>query len=442
MTAERVVHLGNFDVEEQWAAGDPGLPAPTVRSASAVTAAAGELALLVAADGHTVVVKHRPEEGLLAQHERLGFGAPEVLVAGTTQPDRPVTLDVLGSPATLDRLRERAAEGARLAPHGFSAAEDELCAVTGLRRPVAADVAAVKRINGKVFSRRLTAELGLPRPQGWECETVDELQGLAARVRAVLEAGRAVGLKSSWGVSGKGIMVCEDVARFDQLVRLLTRRAERSGDHRFEAVLEVWQDKRTDLNYHFTIEDDGRVRFDFVLEAITEDSTHRGHRLPDRGDPRLREQLVDCAERIGARLADEGYRGPVGVDAIVCQDGTLFPVLEINARNNMSTYLTGVQTRLRDAGSVGAAVQIDLSLAAPLRHEEVERALQGLLLRPDWRDGFLVTCSASLNASAAWGKVPFRGRLHGVAVGPDDPAVADLARTVQERLEKAVADRA
>lgn len=441
MTARRLVHLGNFDVEEQWASGDPGLPAPTMRSASAVTAAAGELALLIAAAGDTVVVKHSPEEGLLAQHARLGFAAPEVLVAGTTQPDRPVTLDVLESAGTLERLREHASLGARLAPHGFSSAEEELCAVTGLEQPVA-DVTTVKRVNGKVYSRRLTAELGLPQPEGWECETVDELRALTAQVHARLGEGRAVGLKSSWGVSGKGIMVCEDAARFDQLVQLLTRRAERSGDHRFEAVLEVWQDKRTDLNYHFTVEDDDRVRFDFVLEAVTEGGTHRGHRLPERADAPLREQLVDCAERIGARLADEGYRGPIGVDAIVCHDGTLFPVLEINARNNMSTYLTGVQSRLRDAGSVGAAVQVDLSLAAPLPFAEVEEILSGHLLGPDWRSGFLVTCSASLHSAAAWGRSPFRGRLHGVAVGTDDAAVAELARAVQERLEKAVADRA
>lgn len=429
------VHLANFDVEQQWARGEPGLPAPTTRAATAIVAAGAELALVLGAPGDTVVLKTAPAPELLAQLDAVGLGGAAVAVAERSEPDRPVTADALDSPGLLDRLRTLADSGATLAPHGFSADEARLCEDTGLTAPLA-DPSIAKRVNGKVFSRRLCAEAGIPQPPGWEVETIDELETIADEVRGRIDAGAVVGFKASYGVSGKGIMVCDTPRRFDQLLRLLVRRAEKSGDARMEAVLEAWQDKRTDLNYHFTIDANGSVAFDFVFEAVTENGTHRGHLLPDSGRPELRERLSALAVEVGARLAAAGYRGPVGIDAIVCADGTLYPVLEINARNNMSTYLGGVARRIAAAGSAGVAVQIDLSLPAPVPFPLLARTIGELALDRDWRSGFLVTCFASLNAASAFPNAQgrFRGRVHGVAVGPDPGAASDIDRLVRERL--------
>ncbi|WP_100444590.1 preATP grasp domain-containing protein [Glycomyces xiaoerkulensis] len=427
------VYLGNFDVEEQWARGEPGLPAPSTRGAAAVAAATGELALLIAAESDLAVLKHAPEPEMLQQLEHVGLAPPRIAVPEAMEPERPVTLDALDSPDLLGRLSDEATGGARLNPHGYSEDEARLCDATGLGIPMR-DPDIAKRVNGKVFSRRLCAELDIASPPGWECETIDELTGLADQVRSHLDAGRPVGFKASYGVSGKGIMVCEHSGRFDQLLRLLTRRAERSGDGRIEAVIESWQDKETDLNYHFTVADDGTVEFDFVLEAITENGTHRGHRLPDSQPRRIREALTECAHRIGARLAGEGYRGPVGVDAIICRDGTLYPVIEINARNNMSTYLAGIATRLEAAGSTGVAVQIDLPLTRRVPYREVGGALADLALDADWRRGFLVTCAATLNAAAPSAGDRFKGRLHGLVAGRDAADAAEVERQVRKRL--------
>lgn len=434
------VHLGNFDVEEQWSRGEPGLPTPTTSAARAVAAATGELALLLADDGDTVVLKYAPEPLMLDRLRRVGLATARTAVAERVEPARPVTLDALGSPDLLDLLRGEASRGARLAPHGYSPDEARLCEATGLLRPMA-DPGTAKRVNGKVFSRRLCAELGIAQPHGWECETLDELLGLADAIREHIDSGRTVGFKASYGVSGKGIMVCDQRRLFDHLLRLLTRRAEKSGDRRIEAVIESWQDKETDLNYHFTVGEDGTVGFDFALEAITENGTHRGHLLPERQPERIRGVLVECAQRIGERLAAEGYRGPVGVDAIICRGGTLYPVLEINARNNMSTYLSGVAAELDKAGSSGIAVQIDLSLRGRVPYRRVDDALDDLALDQDWRRGFLVTCAATLNAAEPPARDRFRGRLHGLAVGPDAAEAANVERMVRERLKSIGEDR-
>jgi hypothetical protein len=231
-------------------------------------------------------------------------------------------------------------------------------------------------------------------------------------------------------------MLLDRADQFDRLARMLTRQATRLGDERLLVVVEEWQDKQTDLNYHFTVGGDGESTFDFVLEAVTEAGTHRGHRLPTRLGAAHTERIQQCAEIIGRTLSKEGYRGPVGVDAIITTDGTLFPVIEINARNNMSTYLTGVAERIGDAGSHGLAMQVDLQLSRPIRYDEVAAVLDGEALDPNWRRGFLVTCFASVNAAAQFtdGSRPFRGRLHGVAVGSSPSDVARLEQDVRARL--------
>lgn len=429
------VLLGNFDVEQQWSKGEPGLPAPTTDMATAVVASTDELVLLLGHRADWAVVKSQPDPGLMEELERVGLTLPSILVTDGNDPTRTVTEDALVSPVLLDRLRDIARCGGRLAPHGFSHVEAALCAATGLTPPMSsADIA--KAVNSKVFSRRLCREEGIEQPPGWECENLPELMALGDAIRSRIADGVTIAVKAAYGVSGKGIMTLDKVDGFDRLTRMLTRRAERTGDVSLPVVIEEWQDKQTDLNYHFTVGANGQVRFDFVLEAVTDSGTHRGHRLPARLQGDHEDRLNDCATTIGRALAAEGYQGPVGVDAIVCTDGTLFPVIEINARNNMSTYVTRVRELIADAGSVGLALQVDLRLSRPVRFDEVACVLQGVGLDASWRHGFLMTCFASVNAAARFADSSgrFRGRLHGVAIGRTRADVERLEDEVRARL--------
>ncbi len=51
-----------------------------------------------------------------------------------------------------------------------------------------------------------------------------------------------------------------------QLLRMVDRRAARTGDDRIHVVVEEWLPKRCDLNYQITIARDGRAELDFVKQ--------------------------------------------------------------------------------------------------------------------------------------------------------------------------------
>ena len=123
----------------------------------------------------------------------------------------------------LCELAALAAQGAHLLPHGMSVLEEQLCGLTGLRAALP-DPGLVKSVNSKIYSRRVAAELGLPQARGWECESAQEFADVAGQARESIAAGRKVGVKDAFGVSGKGIAVIEDERRLDQLVRQLAGR--------------------------------------------------------------------------------------------------------------------------------------------------------------------------------------------------------------------------
>lgn len=429
------VLLGNFEVEDEWARDEIGLPSVGGKPSAAIVNRMDEFAVLLAGKGDYVVLKSAPDPDYLAYLEGLGLDLPEILVADEQDPANTVTADALRSPRLLGELKGIAARGAYLLPHGISTLEEQLCAATGLASALP-PASLVKPVNSKVYSRRVAAALGIAQATGWECETVADFVAAAEGARASIAAGRRLGVKDAFGVSGKGIVVLDEERKLDQLVRMVTRRAERSGDQRIAVVVEEWASKATDLNYHFTVGRDGSVRFDFVKEAITANGVHKGHRIPARITAAHREQIEQTAAVLGAHLAGEGFYGVVGVDAIVTTDGGLLPVLEINARNNMSTYQTGLQEVFMTDGTVGMARQYEVSLDGEVGFAAMRERLGDLLYTTTTGRGLLVNNYATVNAAAAQRQEGRRygGRLYGLLLAGSETELAAIDAAITERL--------
>ena len=432
-----LVFLGNFEVENRWGRGEIGLPTVGFASSDVMVNRMDEFALLLAGPDDYVVVKAAPDPDHLALLRRLGVELPTVLVVGTNHPERTVTEDALADPELVATLAYLSARGAALLPHGVSEDEERLAAVSGL--PLAAPPSVVcKAVNGKVYSRRLADKLGLRQPPGLAC---DSLAGWAEAVewaRPILASGGTIGVKDAYGVSGKGISVLRDAKRLDQLNRMVAASVRRSGGDRLGLVVEQWVAKTTDLNYQFTVARDGAVHFDFVKEAVTDHGVHKGHRMPARLSPGQHAELVETAQRLGEHLAADGYYGVVGVDAMVDPDGGLYPVIEINARNNMSTYQVRVQEELFGTGRTALARHYPVKLTEPMPFARLAALLDGLLVdRPGGR-GLLVNNFATVNAAFAAprsGERSLDGRLYGLLVGDSAADVDRIDTEITARLE-------
>jgi hypothetical protein len=408
-----LVFLGNFEVEDQWARGECGLPRFS-RGDDPVVNRMDEFTLTLAGKGDHVLLKAPPDPEYLAYLDSLGVTLPEILVPHRHDPSQNVTRDVLADPGLVSTLATLAADGHRLYPHGVSALEEQLSAQTGL--PAAAPPAAIcKAVNSKIYSRHITRDLGLRLVPGWTCATVAELDVALAGARTLLARGCPVVIKDAFGVSGKGLAVIETQRRLDRMRRLV---ADQAHDGRVALVVEQWLPRRTDLNYQFTVSRDGSVQFDFVKEALTERGVHKGHRFPATLPAGMRDELEDGSRRLGERLAADGYYGVAGVDAIIDSAGLLYPVIEINARNNMSTYQARLQEVFAGPGRAVLVRQYPMRLTEPVPFGALRRMLGGTLLDRPGGCGLLVNNFATVNAAAAPGG-PFAGRLAGLVIAED-----------------------
>ncbi|WP_371482683.1 hypothetical protein [Kitasatospora sp. NBC_00315] len=427
----RFVWLCNFEVEKQWAHGFTGLPAPRVTATAATVQRMEELGALLAEPTDFLLLDRPLDQGYRGYVEKSGLGAPAELVTRAPAGAGGTSAAVLDSPELLHRLRRLADGGAHLMPMGNSPLEQEICRLTGLR-PAVPDPQTSARVNSKIYSRRLTEELGLRTIPGFCCETVEELR------RALdegLRDGGPVIVKDAYGVSGKGLIVLDDRARADRLLRMVDRRARTSGSDAIHVVVERFLPKRFDLNYQFTIDRGGEVRFDFAKEALTAGGVHLGHVMPAGLSPEQHEALADAAVLLGARLHADGFFGVVGVDALLGADELVYPVLEINARLNMSSYQGRVTERFLRPGGAALARHYPLRLDRPLSFDEVADALGELAEPPVDGTGLIVTCYGTVNAQAGRDG-PFDGRLYTLLFAADREGLASVDRRVTDRLRR------
>jgi hypothetical protein len=434
-----LVLMANVEVEDRWAAGEPGLPTVAFTGSRAIVNRMDELALLLAGPDDHVVLKAPPDPAYLEYLDGLGLALPQLLTANDQHPQRTVTEDALADPELIAALARLASAGAQLWPHGVSELEERLSARSGL--PLAAPPAAVcKAVNSKVYSRLIADAVGVRQPSGMVCRDLRELAVACDRADAWLASGHPVVLKDAYGVSGKGLLVVRGADRLRQVRRMIERRADRSGRSRLGLVVEEWLPKLIDINYQFTIDRDRDVHFDFVREALTERGVHKGHRMPARLTARQVGELRAAALALGKRLAADGYHGVVGVDALLTEDDQLYPMIEINARNNMSTYQERLRRTCLDSSRVAVAKQYPVRLRRPVRFGELRAALAGLLLARCQDSGLLVNGFATVNAAApppARGEPgSFDGRLYGVLVAATDREVDAIDQQVTLRLDR------
>jgi hypothetical protein len=429
------VFLGNVEVERHWAVGETGLPQVGFAPARAVVNRMDELAVPLAGDADHVVVSGTPDPGYLACLARLGLTSPQVVAAaprtvtGTPRDGaRGVTEEALATPRVLRRLSALAADGAWLLPHGVSTWEERLAERTGMRLAVP-PAEVCKHVNSKVYGRRLATRLGLRQPAGWACASLEELAGALEGARELLADGRRVVVKDAFGVSGQGMVVTDDPGRLDRLHRMMRAQIRRTGGERIGLVVEEWVARATDLNYQFTVGRDATVHFDFVKEMLTERGVHAGHRMPARLDQAHLAELRRCAGAIGRQLAADGYYGVVGVDAMIDVDGVLYPVVEINARNNMSTYQATLGERVVGPGMTALARHYPLRPATVVTFGRLRHALGDLLLSRAGDTGLAINAFATVNAGG-----PGYGRLYGLVVAESFDQLAELDAEITHRL--------
>jgi len=352
---------------------DPGadddLGRPGRAPDAATRAVAADLAPLfglAARSGDALAVPRAPSRAHTERLLALGLDGPE-----------PVASDLDGA-----ALR-RALAGRRLAslePWGWCPrARDALAPlepqlVGEARVPTRDELETLhRRVRSKEWSAELLVELADAEPAWAGAAGLAGRPGAVAHDRAAVDAAIAelaaagaawVGLKAPHGASGRGARRAEVGRPVDAGQ---TGWIERTLREQGALVVEPWLDRAVDLSVQLHVDGPGAARVLGVGRFLTD---RRGQyegavlgRAVDDLDPAVRRALAESipvlrrvGAQVGRRLAEAGYRGPAGVDALLARvDGALRvrPLVEVNPRWTMGRLAHELARRHLRPGAAG-----------------------------------------------------------------------------------------
>ena len=414
------VYWFNANCEEQVALGRPGFT-PSQRVAE-LEADFQALPMLLCVRDDVVLLREKPSSDFLRRIQELGFAIPEFVEC---------------SADGLAALAERKVNALR--PWGWSPDSAELLAplVAGLPRGGEGPCwsAAVRSLYAKSWSAARLGEFLAVQEADYFCGTDVVGTGCETTEQVIAEIGRlgeagfdAVVVKAIYGSSGRGQSHC----RGGQLRAEQRGRLENILRQQGQVVVEPWLDKVVDLSLHFDVgaegmatvagwtrfftDGRGQYRGSFVgsLTAGLDDEVKRflyGDGRDARRLPKLGEQL---AEWLAEPLRAAGYKGPIGVDAMVyrdCDRLRLKPIVEVNPRTTMGRVALKLQQAVNSART---------ALWLVLSRREATAA------------GFadLAECAAVLEAAHPARMMPDGKQLSGGVLFTTDPAQARSFATV------------
>ena len=323
------MHLGAFDAEASWR--DPDLarlPALQDPDSRRIVSSMDELLFAGCRPGDLLLTRQAMDEAFVHYLEMLGFSFLHNRVSLDGEGRQGSIFDLLlcSPPRGVLALLAGAEE---VSPYAIVTntgifAQRYCPAWSGPELP------SVIRVNSKTWSHQVAAELNLKRC-GCQVKGAAELLHEGKRF---LGEGKIV-LKDPFGVSGRGSLVVESERVLASIAAFLAAQ-ERSGK-RVSLLIEPLLAKSLDFSCHLRIDREGRVQFLGVQQMLNRGLAFGGScRLAgEHTDALWESRYFQEMEAVSARLFKDGYWGDVCVDSMWLQDGSVVPVVEVNARKSM-----------------------------------------------------------------------------------------------------------
>lgn len=419
------VHCGSFEAERYWREEElAALPSLPDAGAMSIISALDEMLFVFCRSGDILLTRHGMNRAQYDYLHSLGYTfktnlEPLTMNSGEGS-EAQEGMDVF---QLLEGLTQENPAGG-LIPEG--AALEPFAVLPGVasmvRRyrllPDLPDEQTVRRVNTKVYSIAMRDRLSLPNVG----VVVHSSQDMLEKGLELLEKGPFL-IKDDYGVSGKGNQTVDSERILRRLVGYLESGRNIAKKIRF--VLEPLLDRETDFSCQFCIDRAGTVTILSVQQLINNGFAFGESHSPDAAllEKLDREHYFELMHRIGNELYADGYYGHVCIDSMLLRDGTLVPLVEINARKSMSLIKHGFDCYLGEAGIRTCLIQSALlareDACYPALLEQMEQA--GILFAKGTGEGVLPLTSGALKPP---GKTrssgPRKGKLYAALAYHDE----------------------
>jgi len=324
--------------------------------------ALSEVNLLLGEENDYLVLNHPPNSEYIKDLKSYGFIIPHLLITGN---DDNILEYLLDNP---EWLQERLDGSAVLTCYGMSAKIMQLAKLHGLDTFCNSNWELHKRIDNKIFSRKLAEDLGFHVPQGRIIRNAEEM--LAAWHFIKASGYNQVIVKEPYGVSGRGLYIVKEEKELTKLIRLL-----RLSTNEQEFIAEGWIQRKEDFNYQIWIESDGKINFICLSKQFVKKIIYQGSEFTKDIPDEIFTKFVEYTQKIGKALFTMGFYGIVGIDAFIDEDNNIYPMIEMNVRLNFSTYLYNAVNIFKQCYGISCTYH-DVTTQSPLCYKDIKTILE------------------------------------------------------------------
>lgn len=402
-----LIWLCNIGAEKYWSNMNTGV---VDRNEDIIVNRIEEMNLLICREQDIIILRKRPDEKYLDVLKKMGYSIPRILTPKNADLLTPISELVQKDEELITELKTIASQEKEVyfSPYAVTYMEEKIAEMAGLKI-LGAPSEVGSKINDKIFNREISEKLNFAVCEGKVCYSIDEIREEYERLTSKELNFSKVIIKEPNGASGKGLYIISDKEKLESNLRVIARFARKKTDPKW--LVEGWYDKKADLNYQIYIAPNGDVDVFSIKQQLLNDTVYIGSKIPADLDDEILNSFKQFGEKIGKYLYEIGYTGVAGVDAIITANDVIIPIIEINGRFTLSTYISFINNQIKDIKVLSRYFR--LISETPVSYEDLMNEIdkKGILLKPGEREGAFVYTSGTLPTVLPEGQDKYMGRV-------------------------------
>lgn len=407
------IHCASFDAERFWK--DPEqskLPALPDKEAGRIVDCMDELLFVFTKPGDVLLTRTRMQPAHRQYLRMLGFQfVSNDVDLGVEQDGGKSIFQLMAEYEYGAYLQTLCRSAATLEPFAITPCTQEAASKHGwlFEGP---PISVIRQVNAKRYSTQMKDRLGLKNVS----VIVEDSASLEQVGREFIQSGAFL-IKDDFGVSGTGNLLIDSIHALERITSYI-RGQEQKGRRTF-FILEPFLDKEVDFSCQFHIKRDGSYQLLSVQKLANAQFSYQESSTPDPAFRSMleKERYFEWMEQVAKLLHQDGYFGHVCIDSMLLKDGSLVPIVEINARKSMSLIKHqmdeyAAKLSLGNSQTYYAFSHTGNTFEALLQRMEEER----LLFHPDRGAGVIPMTANTVERNWRPDR-PFRGRLYASLVG-------------------------
>lgn len=426
-----IIWLCNIGAEKYWSDMNTGV---VDRTEDIIVNRIEEMNLLICREQDVIILRKSPDKEYLDVLKKMGYSIPRILTPKNAELLTPISELVQNDKELIEELKSIAAQGEEVyfSPYAVTYMEEQIAEMAGLKILGAPSEIGAK-VNDKIFNREISKELGFAVCQGKVCYSIDEIREEYENLTNSEPYFKKVIIKEPNGASGKGLYVISDKEKLESNLRIIARFARKRTDAKW--LVEGWYDKKADLNYQIYISPNGTVDVFSIKQQLLNDTVYIGSRIPPDLDEEILNSYKQYGEKIGKYLFEIGYTGVAGIDSIITTDDVIIPIIEINGRFTLSTYISFLNNQLKDVKILSRYFR--LISEKPVCYEDLIEEIdkKGILLKPEGREGAFVYTAGTLPTILPEGQDKYMGRVFAFIASDSWDRIEDYSSKLDDVIQ-------